>query len=79
MTWLSLLEAPLRDFDVTQSASWFCSSEKLTEAGGFRVVICKTFFVKMKLPMSSPVYTEIVVLRSITFRSLLCSNYSFTH
>lgn len=47
VTWLSLFEAPLRDSEGMQSASWFCSSEqKLTEAGGFRVVICKTFLVK---------------------------------
>lgn len=32
-----------------------------------------------ELPMSSPIYTEIVVLCSVIFRSLLCSNYSFTH
>lgn len=42
VTWLSLLEAPLRDFDGMQSASWLCSSEKLMECSSLLVLFFRT-------------------------------------
>lgn len=47
-------KAPLGDFGIIYSSFWFCSPGTLMEKDCLRVVICRTFFVKMKLLRYSP-------------------------